>query len=149
VRALPRNYPLGVVLTAAAGLWLSLVTAWSDLGELTSIRATLIYVWLAGTASAIFFMPVFLAVRGFAMLLLLGAGVLLDSAFLVDSGSRLVVTILAYVWAVAGIALVASPYLMRDAFEYLFKSEQRCQIACGAGAGFGLLLVILGLFIYR
>jgi hypothetical protein len=149
LRAVPRNYPLGVVLTAAAGLWLALLTAKTDLGELSTMRTTLIAVWSAGTALTILFMPVFLAVRGIAFLMLLSVAVMLDSAFLVDSDSRLVVTVLAYVWAVVGIMLVASPYLMRDVLDWVFRTEARCRMACGAGAMFGGLLVVLSLAVYR
>lgn len=148
VKSLPRNYALGVVLTLAAGAWLTILTATTDLGEMSPMRQGLLVAWVTGTVLAVLFLRVFLAVRGLAMLMLLSVGVMLDSAFLVDSNTRLVVTVLAYVWAVAGIALVASPYLLRDLFDLALKDAGRTRAACGAGAVLGAVLLLLGLFVY-
>jgi hypothetical protein len=148
MRQFPRNYVIGAVLTAAAGFWFAILTATTDLGELSDWRWFLAGSGLIGALLQIIFVPTFLAVRGIAMLMLLGVCVVLDSAFLVDHPAKYVMVLLAYGWAIAGIALVASPYLLRDAINYFFRTENQCRLWCGLKAAFGLALVGLGFFIY-
>jgi hypothetical protein len=147
-RTLPRNYPLGVVLMLAATLWFVVLTGLMDLGELSNMRTQLMVVWaLAGILTAIF-VPGFLAVRGLGCLLLLGAAVILDGAFLVQTPVRLVMTILAYVWVIAGMVLVYSPHLGRDGIVYLVQTPRRCRLFSWPGVAFGVLLIVLGLLFY-
>lgn len=144
----PRHYPTGVALTVLAGAWFCWLTATTDLGEMSGWRNTLVMVWAAGTILMIVFVPTFLAVRGLAFLLLLGAEVILSAAFVVDNQARLVMTVLAYVWAIVGMVLVASPFYFRDALDVALKTPQRCRLLSIAGAVFGVVLLALGLFVY-
>ncbi len=144
----PRHYPSGVVLTLVAGVWFCWLTATTDLGEMSGWRNVLVMVWAAGTVLMIVFVPTFLAVRGLAFLLLLGAEVILSAAFVVDNQARLVMTVLAYAWAIAGMVLVASPFYFRDALAVALKTPLRCRLLSLAGAVFGLVLLALGLFVY-
>lgn len=144
----PRNYAAGVLLTLAAGIWFCWLTATTDLGEMSNWRNTLVLVWAVGTILMIIFVPTFLAVRGLAFLLLLGTEVILSSAFLVDSDARLVMTVLAYVWAVVGMILVASPFYFRDALDVALKTPLRCRVLSAAGAVFGVVLLALGALVY-
>ena len=73
LRSLPRNYPLGAVLMAAATLWFATLTGLMDLGEISSIRTQLVAVWAISGLLVIIFVPGFLAARGLGCLLLLGA----------------------------------------------------------------------------
>jgi len=148
LRPLPRQHVLGVVLVAAAGFWFCFLTATQDIGELSPMRWNLTIAWAVGAILLIIFVPNFLAVRGLALLLLLGVYVMLDACFLIASPWRLVITILAYVWAVTGIVLIASPYLLRDVLEVCCRDAQRCRLFSAAGTVFGLLLVCLGAFVY-
>lgn len=148
LKGFPRNYPLGVVLTLAAGIWFCWLTATTDLGEMSGLRNVLVLAWAVGAVLMMVFVPTFLAVRGLAFLLLLGTEVILSSAFLVDSNARLVMTVLAYIWAVVGMILVASPYYLRDGLEIAVATPQRCRLLSVAGAAFGVVLLALGAFVY-
>ena len=90
----------------------------------------------------------FLAVRGLAALLLMLAKQMLDAADLSDLPSRLVVTVLAYLWVVAAIWMTTAPHHLRDAIGWIMATNARCRIACSAGAALGIGLVLLGLFVY-
>ncbi len=147
-RRLPRNYPLGVVLMLAATLWFVTLTAVMDLGELSNMRGQLMAVWGIAGVLVVIFVPGFLAVRGLGCLLLLAAAVMLDAAFLVQTPARYVVTLLAYVWVISGMVLVYSPHLGRDALGYVVGVPQRCRLFCWPGVIFGLLLILLALFVY-
>jgi hypothetical protein len=148
VRQFPRNYPLGVVLTLIGGIWFMWVTSSADLGELGPYKDRFIIAWAAGTILQIVFMPAFLAVRGLAWIMLLSVNVILDGAFVLDTETRLVMTCLAYAWAIAAMFLTASPYMMRDAIDYACKTEARCRAFCVPGVAFGVLLIALALTFY-
>jgi hypothetical protein len=148
VKQFPRNYPLGIILTLAAGIWFTAITATTDLGELSPYREKLVFIWIVATILTVIFVPSFLAVRGLSMLMLLGTCVILDAAFLLDTPARLIMTCLAYVWAILGIIWVCSPYLFRDAVNICLKDEYRCRLLAWPGAIFGLALIALGIFVY-
>ena len=148
MRSLPRNYPLGIVLMLAATIWFVTLTGLMDLGELSNMRMQLMIVWSVAGALVIIFVPGFLAARGLGCLLLLAAAVVLDAAFLVQTPARYVMTILAYVWVIAGMVLVYSPHRWRDLINYATKTPERLRQLSWPGVVFGLLLVILGLFVY-
>jgi hypothetical protein len=148
LRTFPGSYPFGVALMLAATLWFVVLTGVMDLGELSGMRLQLMTVWtLAGVLTAIF-VPGYLAVRGLGCLLLLAAAVILDAAFLVQTPARYVLTLLAYAWVIAGMVLVYSPHLGRNAMFYIAQTPQRVRLFAWPGVAFGLLLLALGLFVY-
>jgi hypothetical protein len=148
LKQFPRNYIAGAILTALAGFWFAALTAMTDLGEMSDARWWLVIFWLVGTLLQIMLVPTFLAVRGLAMLMLLGVCVILDSAFLIDNPAKYIMVCLAYAWAIMGIAFIASPYLMRDIIDYFFKTERQCRFWCGLKAVLGVGLLALGFFVY-
>jgi hypothetical protein len=147
-RTLPRNYPLGVALMLTATLWFVVLTGLMDLGELSGIRFDLMAVWAVAGVLLTIFVPGFLAVRGLGCLLLLAAAVILDAAFLVQTPARYVMTVIAYIWVVAGMVLVYSPHLGRDGLGFVTRTPQHCRLFSWPGVAFGLLLIVLGIFVY-
>jgi hypothetical protein len=148
IKAFPRNYPAGVALTAAAGIWFTVLTATMDLGEVSGYRNILCTVWAGGTIALIVFVPSFLAVRGLGMLLLLATGVMLDAAFLVDNPAKYVITVLAYIWAIKGMVYVASPYVMRDLIARFLGNEKQFKVMNALALALGLAVLGLGVFVY-
>jgi hypothetical protein len=105
-------------------------------------------VWtVAGVLMAIF-VPGLLALRGLGCLLLLAAALMLDAAFLATTPWRYVVTLLAYGWVVKGMILVYSPHVGRRWLDWLTESEQRLRAFSWPGIALGLILIVLGLFVY-
>jgi hypothetical protein len=148
LRTLPRNYPLGVVLMISATIWFTALTGLMDLGEISSARFDLMAVWaVAGVLLAIFVRD-FLAARGLGCLLLLASALVLDAAFLATTPWRYVMTILAYYWVVAGMMLVYSPHLGRDALNFVTQTPQRLRLFSWPGVLFGVILIVLGIFVY-
>jgi uncharacterized protein YjeT (DUF2065 family) len=148
LRTLPRNYPLGVVLMLSATLWFTTLTGLMDLGEISSARMQLMAVWAISGILVVIFVPAFLAARGLGCLLLLAAAVVLDAAFLATTPWRYVMTLLAYYWVIAGMVLVYSPHLWRDAINYVTQTPERLRLFSWPGAVFGLVLIALGIFVY-
>jgi hypothetical protein len=90
----------------------------------------------------------FLAIRGMAALLLLIAKVTLNAADLSDSPSRLIVTVLAYLWVCIAVWMASAPHQVRDWITFITANATRCRTACSLGAVVGVFLVLLGLFVY-
>jgi uncharacterized protein YjeT (DUF2065 family) len=148
LRNLPRNYPLGVALMLSATLWFTTLTGLMDLGEISSARVQLMAVWTIGGVLVVIFVPGFLAARGLGCLLLLAAALVLDAAFLATTPWRYVMTLMAYYWVIAGMVLVYSPHLWRDAINYVTQTPQRLRLFSWPGAVFGVVLIALGIFVY-
>ena len=148
LRSLPRNYPLGVVLMLAATIWFTVLTGVMDLGEISSARIQLMSVWAVAGVLVVIFVPGFLAARGLGCLLLLAAALVLDACFLATTSWRFVMTLMAYYWVIAGMVLVYSPHLWRDAINYVTQTPQRLRLFSWPGAVFGVVLIALGIFVY-
>jgi hypothetical protein len=147
-RRLTRNYPLGVALMLLATLWFVVLTGTMDLGEISNVRIQLMAVWAVAGVLVAIFVPGFLTLRGLGCLLLLAAALMLDAAFLALTPWRYVVTLLAYAWVIKGMVLVYSPHVGRNAVFWLTETESRFRGFCWPGVVLGLLLIVLGLFVY-
>jgi hypothetical protein len=85
--------------------------------------------------------PDFLAVRGLATLVLLGAMPLLESAYMeYAKPQRLFMVTVVYVALSAAIWLGAQPWRLRDFIAWLFARPGRAAGFGGVCAGYGLLL---------
>ena len=91
----------------------------------------------------------FLAVRALGVLGLLAAAPLLESAFLKDPASRLLVPIYAYGMLTASLFWVGMPYLFRDAVDWVTAESKRWNAMVIAGLAYGLALVICALAFWR
>ena len=88
--------------------------------------------------------PDFLAVRGLSTLVLLGASPLLYSAYMeYDKPQRLFMVTVVYIAISLAIYLGASPFRLRDFFEWLYRVPVRGKILGGALAAYGLLLLVV------
>ncbi len=147
-RKLSRNYPLGVVLMLLATLWFVVLTGVMDLGEISNVRVHLMVVWTVAGVLMVIFVPGLLALRGLGCLLLLAAALMLDAAFLATTPWRFVVTLLAYAWVVLGMILVYSPHIGRRWLDWATESDRRLRAFSWPGVVLGLILLVLGIFVY-
>ncbi|MEM9399484.1 MAG: hypothetical protein AAF984_04695 [Verrucomicrobiota bacterium] len=139
----PRNARIGQGLLILAAGWFGWILATSDLMDYTKFR-TLFLIGLAiSTFLILKYLQELLSARAMGSLLILAAGVLLDSAFMQPHSARLVLVVLAYIYIIIGMIWVASPYLMRDMISFLIQDDFRYKIAAGAGCLFGFTLVLL------
>jgi hypothetical protein len=88
--------------------------------------------------------PDFLAVRGLATIVLMGAMPLLQAAYMeYDKPQRLLMVTAVYVALAAAIWLGAQPWRLRDFFNWLFAQPQRSRGIGGALAAYGIILSIV------
>ncbi len=147
-RAFPRDLAAGIALVLLATVWAVWLALSIDLGEFSSLRIPIALVAVALGGLMLVFSREYLAVRGLSALLLLGANVLLDAAFLRDEPSKLVVVVLAYLWIVVALVFLFSPYRMRDAIAWATGNAGRLRILSALGVVFGAALIALGLWAY-
>jgi len=137
----PRSKKLSV-------LFIGLATAWflwkhvvflseADFGDYKLLIGGIA---LATALLSFYFTPDFLAVRGFAMILLLWSREVLDTAFLNTSYSRLVLVSTIYLLIIAALYFGAWPYKMRDCIGWFYKEAFRMKSV-------GMILSVLGLLI--
>ena len=148
LRKFPRSLTAGWILTllgTAGFLWNLHQESISDFAAYKP--AMLIGFGALGVATCIFVQD-FLAVRGFAVVLLLIAKEMVDAARWVESDLRIVVTFWAYVMVVAGIWFTVSPWKLRDFIDWANATEQRTRNLSVARLAFGLLVAVLGLTVF-
>lgn len=93
--------------------------------------------WLLGIFGAVaivsfIYLTDFLMVRGWAILSLLIAKVLLDAAFLQVPLARLFLVVFSYLLILQALYFAAVPYKMRDFTQWIFAKKLRVkQFACG------------------
>ncbi len=137
--------------TAAAYLFFGVGAAWflyaiwhlspADFGE---YRTLLFIGFLLVAVLSFKCVPDFLAVRGLATLVLMGAMPLLEAAYMeYNKPQRLVMVTAVYLALAGAIWLGAQPWRLRDFFTWLFAQPARARGVGGALIGYGLLLAVV------
>lgn len=143
-----RNYKLGLITFIGAIAWTVWLLSVMDLMEYTPQRHLFMVIVMILGILVIRYLPDYLFVRALGILLLLGANVLLDAAFLRNEPSKLVITITAYLMVIKGMFFVGAPYLFRDSVAWMYEKPRLAKIAYGIGLAFAILLLALGVFVY-
>lgn len=148
-RRFPRSTPVGWVLTLLATAWFLYYVSLEDVADFKSMKPFLYMLFGAVGLGACVYVQDYLPVRGLAVLLLLCAKLIVDTARLQASDWRLVLVTLAYVWVFAGMWLTISPWRLRDLIQWSTASESRTRAVNGLRLAFAVLVVALGLTVYR
>jgi|GEM_PF-4614075 len=143
-----RNKPLGMAVFCLAAAWFLGLIMNIDLMEWSDHRNTFIIAIVLVAGLAVFYLPEYLGVRGVGIILILSTKLMLDSTLFHPGQARLLIVCLAYLYAVIGIFIGASPYLWRDGMALFYRNEKVARIGLAAGILFGLLLIALGIFVY-
>lgn len=161
LRSFPRHKQIGIALMLVNMIWTMIIVytgQYSDFdftlfGNPIKIPEQVIRnsVFVLGP---LFFLAVvvyadqYLAARGLGILLILAARPLLAAAFIEDSTTRLVITVLAYVWVILGMVFVAAPHRLRDIIAWNTKTVERLRLLCVIRFAFGLILIFLAFAVY-
>ena len=144
-RKFPRSVPIGILLTLLGTGWFLLYLQSENISDFEAYKPLLYALFVGVGVGTCIFVQDFLAVRGFAVVLLLLAKLMLDTARWADSSWCVVIQLWAYVLIVAGIWFTVSPYRMRDLLNWANATEQRTRLLSGLRAAFGLFVTVLGL----
>ncbi len=148
LRQFPRSRPAGIVLSIIASLWAFWLAATMDLGEFSPNRTLICIVVAAGAVLVPLFAEEFLAVRALGILALLLVDPILGAAFLRPEQTRLLLVVLAYGWAIAGLVMVGAPYVLRDAIAWVTAEDWRYRAVALSGAAYGALLLAVSLLFF-
>lgn len=159
LKKFPRNQMLGQILLGIGLAWFWLLIAPDnkgiisalamDLGEFNGAKRILqilvpVTMFLVATS-----VRDFLAVRALGVCGLMVASPLLESAFLKDPSSRLLMPLFAYVLLTASMFCVGMPYLFRDAVTWVTASNKRWNLFSLAGLGYGVATLVFALAFWR
>ena len=137
-----RNDKLGAIIVAVCFAWSLVIWSCMDLGEFYKIERPVQMVIIGVGIGVILYVREFLAVRALGFLMILAAAPMLESAFLKDPQSRLLLVAFAYAIAVLGMFWVGMPYLLRDQVNWVLAKPQRYRAGAVAGTVYGAILVV-------
>src|SRR5262245_9804908 len=146
LKSFPRSTRASYVFFGLGAAWF-LYAIWhlspADFGE---YRTYLFIGFLLVAILSFKCVPDFLAVRGLATLVLMGAMPLLQAAYMeYEKPQRLLMVTIVYLALAGAIWLGAQPWRLRDLFGWLFAQPARTRKMGGALAGYGLLLAVVAL----
>jgi len=144
LKAFPRSPAAAYLFFGAGAAWF-LHAIWNlspaDFGE---YRTYLFIGFLIVAALSFKCVPDFLAVRGLAAVVLMGAMPLLQAAYMeYDKPQRLLMVSIVYLALSGAIWLGAQPWRLRDFFSWLFAQPARARGIGGALAAYGVVLSIV------
>jgi hypothetical protein len=144
----PRSKAIGYVLVLGATAWFLWNVRGETLADFTKFKPFLLAGFgLVGVLTCIYVTD-YLAARGLAVLLLLGAKLMVDTARHHVSDWRWVVSGLAYVWVVAGIWWTISPWRLRNSLAWLQSTSGRLRVGAIATLVLGVGLILLGVVVF-
>jgi hypothetical protein len=159
LKSFPRNAVLGQILLGLGLAWFWLLVAPAsmgtlgalamDLGEFNNAKPLLRILIPITMVLVVISVRDFLAVRALGVLGLLAAAPLLESAFLKDPVTRLLVPIYAYGLLTASLFWVGMPYLFRDAVDWVTAESKRWNAMVLGGLAYGVAIVICALAFWR
>lgn len=143
LKKFPRSRPIGLSLLAIAVVWAFFITTTTDLGEFSSLRASLLIGIVIGGILFGWLVPEFLAVRSLGFILLLLAHPILEVTFLKSGLLSIMVSVIVYVWVIAGLFMVGMPYLLRNLFSFISGPAQRrlWNNLAYVGLAYGIVLI--------
>ncbi len=148
-RKFPRNTAVGYVLTLLGTFWFLYYVSQESVSDFATMKK-FFYLLFGGVGIATcIFVRDFLPVRGLAVVFLLMARLMTDAARWADTDWRLVISTWAYVLAVAGMWFTISPWRLRDILNWSVATESRTRMLSGVRFGFGLLVLVLGLTVFK
>ena len=148
LKKFPRNEKIGIILVIIAFAWTLIIWSGMDLQEFFKIERTVQLILIAGCIGVIVYVKEFLAVRALGFLMILAAAPILDSAFLKEPQTRLLIVALAYAIALKGMFWVGMPYLLRDQINWVLAKDKRLTIGAILGVVYGLVVLICAVVLW-
>jgi len=149
MRKFPRSEPVGYVLMLLGTVWFLWNLQQENISDFAAYKKVMLMGFGAVGVATCIYVRDFLAVRGLAIVFLLLAKLMVDTARWEDTEWRLVIVTWAYLLIVAGMWFTVSPWRLRDFLTWGTATDNRIRIGCGMRLAFGLFVVILGLIVFR
>jgi hypothetical protein len=154
-----RNQKIGQALLGIGLLWFWLLVAppnkgWisvlaMDMTDFNGVKPLLRLLMPLIFVAVAMSITEFLSVRALGLLGLLVAQPLLDSAFLRDPSTRLLIPIYTYGLIIASLFFVGMPYLFRDAVTWATANKTRWNALCFGGIAYGAAILFCAFAFWR
>jgi len=149
LKRFPRSEPWGYALMLLGTAWFLFNLHSDTISDFKAFKpAMYLGFTVIGVGSCIFVRD-YLSVRGLAVVVLLLAKLVLDTARWVDTAWRLVLVVWAYVWIVSAVWFTIAPWRLRDLIDWFTANDNRVRIGSAFRLALGLLVAILGLTVFR
>lgn len=148
VRKFPRSLPAGIVLMLLGTAWFAWYFSLEQVSDFAQYKPYLMAGFVAIGIGSCIFVQDFLAVRGLAVVFLLLAKLMVDTARWADTDWRLVVVTWAYVLVAAGIWFTIWPWHLRDLLNWATATQTRVRVGSALRLAFGLFVALLGFTVY-
>lgn len=145
-RAYPRSVWPGRVLSVIALAWSALWLMAMPLGPLVFLRRYMLILFVVAVLAVWFLCDELLSCRAVGGLLVLVPSIMLSSAQWHPSPLRYIALVIAYLFAVAGMFLVAQPYHLRNILFWCAGSPSRIRLGGAIPTLLGLALLVAALF---
>ena len=149
VRRFPRSEPWGYGLTLLGTVWFLWNLNQENISDFAAYKKAMLIGFAALGVATCIYVRDFLAVRGLAIVFLLLAKLMVDTARWEDTEWRLVIVTWAYLLVAAGMWFTISPWRLRDFLNWGTATDQRIRVGCGLRLAFGLFILALGLVVFR
>jgi hypothetical protein len=148
-RAFPRSIMWGYLLMALATGWFLYNVNAEEIADFTNIKRLLMFGFGAIGIGTCLYVTDFLAIRGLALLMMLLAKTIVDTARWHESDWRLVLISWAYLMVFLGVWLTISPWRARDFIQWGTETEPRLKLLSRIRLAFAILLVVLGVVVFK
>ena len=149
MRQFPRSETWGYGLMVLGTAWFLWNLGQENISDFAAYKKAMLIGFAAVGVATCIYVRDFLAVRGLAIVFLLLAKLMVDTARWEETEWRLVIVTWAYLLVVAGMWLTISPWRLRDLLNWGTATDQRIRVACGLRLAFGLFVLALGLAVFR
>jgi hypothetical protein len=149
LKSVPRSQNIGTVFLTIDFIWAWIVATSMELGDFERLR------WLAQFSvpliyvAMLFWVNDYLGARSIGIFLLLATCPVLDAAFLQEPDSRVLLSIICYLWITLGLFWIGMPYTMRDQITWATRSARRYKGLAIAGAAYGAVVLITAFVFYK
>lgn len=148
-RKFPRSLSIGYVLMVVATFWFIYNVSLEKVADFENIKVYLYALFVGVGIGSCIFIKDFLAVRGFAVVLLLLAKLIVDTFRWVESNWRIMLSAWAYVMVIVGMWFTIYPHKMRNFIEWSTETPLRIKTICAIKLAFGLFVAALGFIAFR
>jgi hypothetical protein len=148
-RKFPRSEPWGWAFMLLGTAWFLWNLQQEKISDFEAYKPYMLVGFGAVGLGTCIFVRDFLAVRGLAILLLLLAKLMLDTARWADTDWRLVIAVWAYLLVGAGMWFTVSPWRLRDLLDWGTRTDLRVRLGSGFRLAFALFITLLGLTVFR
>src|SRR6185369_10270680 len=148
-RKFPRQTPVGYVLVLLGTAWFLYYLSQESVSDFANMKKYFYILFGAVGIGTCLFVQDYLPVRGLAVLFLLAAKLMVDTARWENTEWRLVIATWAYVLAIAGMWFTISPWRLRDILNWSVATESRARTINGFRVAFGVFVIALGLTVFK